>query len=60
MKETIKLPEVNTGSKLFDTGLSNIFLDLSPQARENKSKNEQMGLHQTKKVLLSGRNYQQN
>ena len=36
--ETIKLPEVNTGSKVFDTGLGNIFLDLSPQARETKAK----------------------
>ena len=37
---------------LFDIGLS-IFLDMSSQARENKSKNKQMGLHQTKKLLHS-------
>ena len=35
--ETIKLLDENTGSKLFDTGL-NIFLDMSPQARETKPK----------------------
>ena len=28
--ETVKLLQENTGSKLFDTGLSNIFLNLSP------------------------------
>ena len=32
--ETIKLLEENIGSTLFDIGLSNIFLDMSPQARE--------------------------
>ena len=36
--ETIKILEENTGSMLFDKGLSNIFLDLSPQARETKAK----------------------
>ena len=36
--ETIKLPEENIGSILFDVCLSNIFLDLSPQARETKAK----------------------
>ena len=37
--ETIKLLEENIGSMLFDIGLSNIsniFLDLSPQARATK------------------------
>ena len=38
--KTIKLLEENIGSMLFDTGLSNIFLDMSPQAKENKSKNK--------------------
>ena len=36
--ETIKLPEENIGSILFDVCLSNIFLDPSPQARETKAK----------------------
>ena len=36
--ETIKLPEENIGSMLFYISLSNIFLDLSPQARETKVK----------------------
>ena len=36
--ETIKLLEENIGSKLFDIGLSNIFLDMPPRARETKAK----------------------
>ena len=32
--ETTKLLEENVGSTLFDTGLNNIFLAVSPQARE--------------------------
>ena len=36
--ETIKLLGENIGSMLLDIGLSNIFLDLSPQARETKQK----------------------
>ena len=32
--EAIKPLEENTGSTLFDTGLSNIFLNLAPQPRE--------------------------
>ena len=35
--ETIKLLEENIGSTLFDTGLSNIFLDVSLQAKEAKA-----------------------
>ena len=35
--ESTKLEE-NTGSAVFDTGCSNIFLDVSPQAREAKAK----------------------
>ena len=38
--ETIKL----LGNKLLDIGLSNFFLDLTPKARENKSKNKQMAI----------------
>jgi len=36
--ETKKLLQENTGSYLFDTGLSNIFLNRSPEARETKAK----------------------
>ena len=36
--ETIKLPEKNIGSMFVYISLSNIFLDLSPQARETKVK----------------------
>ena len=46
------------GNILFDTGPSNIFLDVS-SGKGNKSKNKLMGLHQTKKLLHSEENYQQ-
>ena len=36
--KTIKHLEENIGSTLFDISLSNIFLVLSPQARETKAK----------------------
>ena len=36
--ETTKLLEENKGSKLFDTGLSNIFSHVSLQASESKAK----------------------
>ena len=36
--EPIKLLEENIHSKLFDIGLSNIFLAMSPQERETKAK----------------------
>ena len=55
--KTIKRLEENRGSKLFDVSLSNIFLDMSPQSREIKSKYEQTGLHQTQKRLHSEGNY---
>ena len=42
----MKLPEQNISSTLFGTGLSIIFLDISPQTG---AKNKQLGLHQTKK-----------
>ena len=41
------------------TCLSNIILDLSPQGRRKKQ-NKQMKLHQTKKILYSKENNQQN
>ena len=36
--ETIKLLEENRASNFFDTGHRNIFLDMSPKARETKQK----------------------
>ena len=38
--ETINFLEENTGSILFDSSLSNMFLDLSPQTRETKTKTD--------------------
>ena len=57
--ETIKLLEENTGGILFDIGLGNIFLDMSSQPRETKGE-KKWELHQTKKLLHSEGNYQQN
>ena len=61
--ETLKLLEErfleeNVGSMLFDI-LSNILLDIS-SGKQNKSKNKQMELNQTKKLLYSEGNYQKN
>ena len=50
--QTIKLPEEDIYNIFFGTGLDSIFLDVSLQARETKV-NEQLGLHQTKKLLHS-------
>ena len=58
--ETIKLSEEHIGSILFDIGLSTIFLNSSPQAWATKQKNEQMNQHQTKELLPSEGNHQQN
>ena len=41
--ETIKLLEENMGRTLLDINCSNIFLGLSPKAKEIKTKNKQMG-----------------
>ena len=45
---------------LFDTDLSNIFFGSVPSGKGNKSKNKQMELHETKKLLHSKGNHQQN
>ena len=48
------------GSKLFDIGLSNIYIFWYVcLGKGNKVKNKQMGLDQTKKVFHSEGNYQQ-
>ena len=36
--ETIIILEENTGNNLFDIGHSNFFIDMSPEAREEKTK----------------------
>ena len=57
--ETIKLLEENTGSSLFDTGLSNIILNMSPQAKRTKAKTHKCDyIDQTKRFLHSKGNHQ--
>ena len=58
---TINLLEENLGSKLLNKSLDNDFFFLfETKSKRNKSKNKQTGLHQTKKLLHSERNYRQN
>ena len=49
--ESIKPLEENIASMFFGMDFSNVFLDMSLQIRETKVRNEQMGLHQTKKFF---------
>ena len=49
--ETIKVLGENIERKLFDITLSNIFLDITPRAKETNKINKQMRLHQNKKGL---------
>ena len=58
--ETIKIVEENIGSKISDIAHSNILSNISPQARETKEKRKKMRFHQTKKLLHSKGNHQQN
>ena len=51
--QTIKILEENTGSKILDIACRNFSSEISPQAKETKEKNKQMGLHQTKNILHS-------
>ena len=54
--DTIKLLEENIRKKLIDIGLDkNIFFGMTPKAQTTKEKNQQMGLHQTQKLLHSKR-----
>lgn len=57
--EIIKLMEENVGRNLLDIHLSNIFLDLFPQARK-KQKQKINKWDQPKKILHSEGNHQQN
>ena len=58
--ETIKILEESTGNNLFDINYSNIFLDMCPESKGNKSENKLLGLHQNKKLLHSKGSNQQN
>ena len=44
--ETIKFFKENIGKTFLDINTSNFFMNMSPQARGTKSKNEQVGLYQ--------------
>ena len=47
----IQILEENIGSKILNISHNNICSDISPQARETKTK--QMGLNQTKKSCMA-------
>ena len=59
-REAIKLLEENTGSKLFDISLSNIFFDLSPRARARKAKINKWDYIKPKMLLHREGNHQLN
>ena len=55
--ESIKLLEKNIGSNLTDLGLSDVFVALTPRARETKEK--KIGINQTKNLLRNkGKHHQ--
>ena len=56
--KTTKLLEENIGAKLL--GLGNDFFGFNTKRKGNKSKNKQVRCHQTKKLLHSKGNDQQN
>ena len=51
--DTIKLLEENIGSTLFDISLSNIVLDLCPQARKTKAKVNKWDLIKLKSICTA-------
>ena len=56
--EIIKLLEENIGGKFLDIGLGNdFFFGFNTKSKGNKSKNKQLGLHQTEKLVYSKRNH---
>ena len=57
--ETIKLLEENIVSKLLDTGLHDDFFSFDSKSKSN-NRNPQVGLHQTKGLVRSKGNHQQN
>ena len=58
--EAIKFLEEDISNILFGIDLSNIFLEISPQAKESNNQKSQMGLHQMEKLLHRKGNHQQN
>ena len=56
--ETIKLLEENTGKNPLNINMNNFFLNTSRFSKGNKSKNEHMGLHQTKNLLFGKGHHQ--
>ena len=60
--ETIKLLDETShiGGKLSDISLVSDSLPLIPKAKATEAKNKQVGKHQTKNLLHSKRNHQQN
>ena len=56
----MKLLKENIGSKLFNIGLSNTFLDMFPRARETKVKINRWNFIKLKKLVHSEGNYEQN
>ena len=57
--ETLKILEENISDKLFYIGLGDFF-DSDTKSKSNKSKNKQVRLNQTKKLVPSKGNHQQN
>ena len=58
--ETIELLEENSVNKLLDIDLGDDFLDLTPKAKVTKVKINKLDYYQTKKLLHSKGNNQQN
>ena len=59
--ETVKLLKENIRGKLLDTGLTDDFFGFHTKSKGlKKSKNKQVRLHQTKKLLHSKGNHYQN
>jgi hypothetical protein len=57
--ETIKLLEEIIRGNVYDICLGNDLLAMTPQSTVDKSRNRQIELHQSKRLLLSKRNNQQ-
>ena len=58
--DIIKILDESTSNNFSDISYNNIFLDVSPEFKGNKSKTKLLGLHQNKKLLYSRGNNQQN
>ena len=58
--ETKNLLKEKISNNFFSISLGDDFLDLTPKAKKVKVKNKQVRLHQTKKLLPSQGNHQQN